>query len=98
MDIEKCKLEQGAIWNWTHTPRNSSREIPRYIFTIIIICLIKEKFFSFLKKSSITPLLLLNFHLYTHYNLAKKGGTLFLKWTSYIFLNLKKKNIVFLRV
>ena len=39
IDPEKNKLEQGTIWNWTDPTlpsTNSSREIPKYIFTVII--------------------------------------------------------------
>ena len=59
--------------NRTHTARNSSREIPRYIFTVIIIFLLNIFFFYFFKVLYYA----LIFILITHYNLAKKKDPIF---------------------
>ena len=51
----------------THTVHNSSREIPKYIFTIFLInffFFFKHFLFYFLLKFPIIPLLLLNFHFH----------------------------------
>ena len=59
--------------NWPHTVHTTTREGPRYIFTIFMIIL-----FLFFKnfKSSITPLI---FIFITYYNFEKKKETLFFK-------------------
>ena len=59
--------------NWLHTVHNSSREIARYIFTIII----KKKI-----KSSLTRLI---FIFIMYYDLAKKN-TLFFFIFFYLFI------------
>ena len=53
--------------NWPHSTHNTTRESPRYIFTIFMIIL----FFKLKKifKSSITPLI---FTFITYYYFAKK--------------------------
>ena len=61
--------------NQIHTAHNSSREIPKYIFTIFLIkffFLFKHFFFYFLLKFPITPLLLLNVHFHFTITLQKK--------------------------
>ena len=70
IDLEKYKLEQGTIWNWTDPTllTTAPEKISRYICTIIIF-----KLFTI-------PLI---FTFKTYY-LAKKR-TLYLKQISYIF-------------
>ena len=72
--------------NRTHIARNSSREIPTYIFTIIVTFLIKKNFFlSFF--SLFFSFYSLIFIFITHSNLAQKK-ILFLKQTSHVFCKL----------
>ena len=44
--------------NWGHTVHNTTRESPRYIFTVII--------FKFFKKN-LSPYYSFNFHFYNYY-------------------------------
>ena len=82
--------------NQIHTAHNSSREIPKYIFTIFLIkffFLFKHFFFYFLLKFPITPLLLLNCHFLLFSFKVLYYSSIIPQFSfSYIFTNFLIKN------
>ena len=74
MDIEKCKLERGAIWNWTEPTLTATAPEKFLDICVYFLLNLKKKLFSFLflkfflfyflLKFLTTPPLLLNFHFH----------------------------------
>ena len=82
--------------NRTHTDRNSSREIPRYIFTLFFLSKLKINFFFlssflfllfyFISKFPTTPPLLLNVHFHRFLQFFNQEKFFFFSFSLSFFL------------